>query len=134
MTPVSAAGRIGTRMDRPPLGRFHRLLLALIGGRPFPRRLRAVPDGRRAECADAQRLVEHDLQSSFVSATFVGRVFGAWAAGICGDRFGRRFTYQSSLLIFGGASLVAAFAPNVETLIGLRVVMGLGLGAEVVVG
>ncbi len=61
-------------------------------------------------------------------------MFGAWAAGICGDRFGRRFTYQFSLLIFGSASLVAAFAPNIETLIGLRFVMGLGLGAEVVVG
>ncbi len=35
MTPVSAAGRIGTRMDRLPLGRFHRRLLALIGAGLF---------------------------------------------------------------------------------------------------
>ncbi|MEA2976354.1 MAG: transporter, putative metabolite:H+ symporter, partial [Alphaproteobacteria bacterium] len=51
-----------------------------------------------------------------------------------GDRFGRRFTYQVNLLIFGLASLAAAFAQNMEQLIICRFVQGLGLGAEIVVG
>src|SRR5215469_3138220 len=37
-------------------------------------------------------------------------------------------------MIFGLASLAAAFAPNIYVLNGLRFVMGLGLGAEIVVG
>ena len=37
-------------------------------------------------------------------------------------------------MIFGLASLAAAFAPDMETLNILRFVMGLGLGAEIVVG
>ncbi|MFZ2139092.1 MAG: ABC transporter substrate-binding protein, partial [Xanthobacteraceae bacterium] len=51
-----------------------------------------------------------------------------------GDRYGRRFTYQFNLMIFGLASLAAAFAPDMMTLNVLRFVMGLGLGAEIVVG
>ena len=49
-------------------------------------------------------------------------------------RFGRRFTYQINLLIFGLASLAAAFAQDMNQLIACRFVQGLGLGAEIVVG
>jgi putative MFS transporter len=47
---------------------------------------------------------------------------------------GRRFTYQINLLIFGLASLAAAFAQDMTQLIACRFVQGLGLGAEIVVG
>ena len=47
---------------------------------------------------------------------------------------GRRFTYQINLLIFGLASLAAAFAQDMGQLIVCRFVQGLGLGAEIVVG
>ena len=59
---------------------------------------------------------------------------GAVIAGFLGDRFGRRFTYQFNLLVFGLASFAAAFAPSMDWLIAARFVMGLGLGAEIVVG
>lgn len=74
------------------------------------------------------------LNAGFVMATFIGVMAGAWAAGIVGDRLGRRFAYQFNLMLFGLASLAAAFAPNMDVLIGLRFIMGLGLGAEVVLG
>src|SRR5216683_5715611 len=70
----------------------------------------------------------------FLSLTFVGMTIGALITGFLGDWFGRRFTYQINLLIFGLASLAAAFAPHMTTLNWLRFVMGLGLGAEIVVG
>jgi putative MFS transporter len=72
--------------------------------------------------------------AQFVSFTFVGMTIGSLIAGFLGDRFGRRFTYQFNLMIFGLASIAAAFAPDMRTLIALRFVMGLGLGAEIVVG
>ena len=70
----------------------------------------------------------------FISATFVGMMLGSFATGFLGDRYGRRFTYQFNLLVFGIASLAAAFAPNMTVLIACRFVMGFGLGAENVVG
>jgi putative MFS transporter len=70
----------------------------------------------------------------FVSLTFLGMTIGSLVTGFVGDRFGRRFTYQINLLIFGLASLAAAFAQDMPQLIVCRFIQGLGLGAEIVVG
>jgi putative MFS transporter len=59
---------------------------------------------------------------------------GSFVTGFVGDKYGRRFTYQINLLIFGLASLAAAFAQDMNQLIACRFVQGLGLGAEIVVG
>ena len=72
--------------------------------------------------------------AEFISVTFVGMMLGAFLTGFLGDRYGRRFTYQANLAIFGLASIAAAFAPSMLILILLRFVMGVGLGAENVVG
>jgi putative MFS transporter len=72
--------------------------------------------------------------AEFVSVTFLGMMLGAFFTGFLGDRYGRRFTYQANLAIFGLASIAAAFAPSMLVLILLRFVMGAGLGAENVVG
>ena len=47
-------------------------------------------------------------------------------AGSLGDRFGRRGALNVGLLIFGGASTVAAFAGSVNALVAARAVMGIG--------
>jgi MFS transporter, putative metabolite:H+ symporter len=75
-----------------------------------------------------------EQNAEFVSVTFVGMMLGSFLTGFLGDRYGRRFTYQANLAIFGIASLASAFAPSMTVLILLRFVMGMGLGAENVVG
>lgn len=72
--------------------------------------------------------------AQFVSVTFLGMMLGSFLTGFLGDRYGRRFTYQANLAIFGLASLASAFAPSMNVLILLRGIMGFGLGAELVVG
>jgi putative MFS transporter len=47
-------------------------------------------------------------------------MIGAGLSGYLGDRFGRRFSYQANLAIFGLASLAASFAPDIYWLILLR--------------
>ena len=46
--------------------------------------------------------------------------------GTLGDRFGRKRALQSGLVVFGIASVLAAFAQNANQLIVLRAVMGIG--------
>ena len=46
--------------------------------------------------------------------------------GTLGDRFGRKRALQSGLVMFGIASVLAAFAQNAEQLIVLRAAMGIG--------
>jgi putative MFS transporter len=61
-------------------------------------------------------------------------MLGSLVTGFLGDKFGRRFTYQSNLAIFGFASIAAAFAPSMRILILIQFIIGFGLGAENVVG
>jgi putative MFS transporter len=124
----------GPRLDRLPMSQFHRRIMWLIGIGMFF-------DG--FDIYVASTVLGATLQTGFstlaqnavfVSLTFLGMMLGSLGTGFLGDRFGRRFTYQANLVIFGLASLGAALAPNMSVLIGCRFVMGLGLGAENVVG
>lgn len=129
-TSVNAGGRL----DRLPIGPFHYRIMTLIGIGMFF-------DGFDIYIAGTvlgvtlksgfSTLAENAL---FISATFFGMMLGSFGTGFLGDRHGRRFSYQFNLLLFGVASLAAAFAPNMTILILCRFVMGLGLGAENVVG
>jgi EmrB/QacA subfamily drug resistance transporter len=46
--------------------------------------------------------------------------------GALGDRYGRRRVFVAGVVVFAGASLLCALAPNVGTLIGARLVQGVG--------
>jgi putative MFS transporter len=124
----------GARLDRLPVSSFHRRIMWLIGAGMFfdGFDLYLVAPVLGTTLSTGFSTIAQNAQ--FLSATFLGMLIGAVGTGFLGDRYGRRFTYQINLLIFGLASLAAAFAPDMQTLIGLRFVIGLGLGAEIVVG
>src|SRR4051794_25502243 len=129
-SPVNA----GARLDRLPIGSFHYRIFGLVGaGMFFDGYDLYVAGGVLAALIQTKfSTLPQNLQ--FISLTFVGMTIGSLATGFLGDRFGRRFTYQVNLLIFGLASLAAAFAQDMNQLIACRFVQGLGLGAEIVVG
>ncbi len=131
---MTASANAGARLDRLPIGSFHHRIFWLVGAG-------MLLDGydlyvfTNVLPATAQSGFSTAIQNAdFISKTFLGMTIGALVTGFLGDHYGRRFTYQINLLIFGAASLAAAFAPDMTTLIWLRFVMGLGLGAEIVVG
>lgn len=129
-----SAINVGGRLDRLPLTRLHRKVFYLVGVgmffEGFDIYIAASVLGATYKTGFST-LAENGL---FISITFVGMTLGALLTGFLGDRYGRRFTYQLNLLIFGAAALASVFAPDMRTLIALRFLMGLGLGAEVVVG
>ena len=124
----------GARLDRLPISSFHRRILLLIGIGMFF-------DG--FDVYVAATVLGATLQTGFstlgqnaqfVSVTFLGMMLGSLLTGFLGDRYGRRFTYQANLVIFGLASIASGFAPSMKVLILVRGLMGLGLGAELVAG
>ena len=124
----------GARLDRLPASAFHRRILLLIGTGMFldacdiylaPGVLGALVKSGWSDVAG---------NALFLSATFAGMLVGTLLSGFVGDRLGRRFSYQINLLIFGIGSLLATIAPDMRTLIVLRFFMGIGMGAEIVVG
>jgi putative MFS transporter len=131
---MALAVNAGARLDRLPISPFHYRIFWLVGaGMFFDGYDLYVAGGVLASAVQTQfSTPAQNLQ--FISLTFVGMTLGALITGFVGDRFGRRFTYQINLLIFGLASLAAAFAQDMNQLIACRFVQGLGLGAEIVVG
>ncbi|HKT98587.1 MAG TPA: MFS transporter [Paraburkholderia sp.] len=127
--PINAAGRL----DRLPISRFHWKILGLIAGGAFLDAFDIYLANGSVAAMVKDGFTDLHHGAMFVSSTFVGMMLGAFIAGWLGDRLGRRYSYQLNLAVFGLASIAACFAPNIEWLIGLRFVMGLGLGAELVV-
>lgn len=64
-----------------------------------------------------------------MSAALIGMVFGALGSGPLADRFGRKVVLVGAVLVFGGFSLASAYATNVDQLLVLRLLTGIGLGA-----
>jgi len=124
----------GARLDRLPMSRFHRRILWLIGIGMFFDGFDIYIMSTVISATVASKFATLDDSAQFIAMTFLGMTIGSLATGFLGDRFGRRFTYQVNLMVFGLASLAAALAPNMAVLIACRFVMGVGLGAENVVG
>ena len=131
---IQPRGSIAARLDRLPILPFHRRLLGLIGAGMFFDSFDIYLAGSVLGELVHSGWSDLAMNARFISATFVGMVIGAAAAGWLGDRYGRRFTYQFNLAVFGAASFACALAPNMGWLIAARLVSGVGLGAEIVVG
>lgn len=124
----------GARLDRLPISSFHRRILTLIGIGMFFDGFDVYVAATVLGATLKTGFSTLAQNAQFVSVTFVGMMLGSFLTGFLGDRYGRRFTYQANLIIFGVASIAAAFAPSMLVLILLRGIMGLGLGAELVAG
>ncbi len=129
-----AAVHAGARLDRLNISQFHTRMLVLIGAGTFLDAFDIYLQGAVLGDLVARKWSTPALNATFISVTFAGMVVGAWLAGIWGDRYGRRFSYQMNLLVFGLASLAGALVPSIGWLIAARFVMGIGMGAEIVVG
>jgi MFS transporter, putative metabolite:H+ symporter len=131
---MASSVNAGARLDRLPISSFHYRIFWLVGaGMFFDGYDLYVAGGVIASVIQTKFSTPAQIPQ-FLSLTFVGMTLGALITGFVGDALGRRFTYQINLLIFGLASLAAAFAPNMGWLIVFRFIQGLGLGAEIVVG
>jgi putative MFS transporter len=131
---MAHAVNAGARLDRLAISSFHYRIFALVGAGMFFDGYDLYIAGGVLASAVQTKFSTVPQNSLFISLTFVGMTLGALITGFVGDKMGRRFTYQINLLIFGLASLAAAFAQDMNQLIICRFVQGLGLGAEIVVG
>ena len=128
--PVSRPLTRSQRLDRLPFTRKHGKLLGASGiGWALDAR-----DVGLISFVIAALAVHWDLAKSdgslIASAGFAGMAIGASLGGLLADRIGRRSVFALTLLVYGLATGASALAMGVGTLIALRFVVGLGLGAE----
>jgi len=124
----------GARLDRLPISAFHHRVMWLIGIGMFFDGFDIYLAGGVLATTLKTGFSTFPQNLQFISVTFMGMVVGAFLTGFLGDKYGRRFTYQANLALFGVASIAAAFAPSMAVLIAIRFLIGAGLGAETVVG
>ena len=131
---MATAVNAGARLDRLPISSFHYRIFWLIGAGMFFDGYDLYVAGSVLASTIQTKFSTLPQNLQFLSLTFVGMTIGSFITGFVGDKYGRRFTYQVNLLVFGLASFAAAFAQDMTQLIICRFVQGLGLGAEIVVG
>lgn len=122
----------GARLDNMPLSTFHRRIIWLVGLGLFFDSFDNTLAGSVLASMLHSGFSTLQLNSIFLSATFVGLAIGAAFAGWLSDRFGRCFAFQFNLALFGILALCSAFAPSMYWLILIRGLMGIGMGAEYV--
>src|SRR5579875_1963717 len=64
------------------------------------------------------------------SMTFLGQLAGNIVIGSISDLFGRRIAFQSTMVLWGVASFLAAASWNVGSLMVFRFLIGAGVGGE----
>ena len=69
------------------------------------------------------------VEAGFLASTALfGMMFGALIFGPLADKIGRKPILIGSVFVFGLASLLSAFSPDMSTLVVLRFITGIGLG------
>ena len=112
---MASAVNTGARLDRLPISSFHYRIFWLIGAGMFFDGYDLYVGASVLGSAVQTKFAVLAQVPQFISWTFVGMTIGSVVAGFLGDRFGRRFTYQFNLLVFGLASLVY---PRLKVVIG----------------
>ena len=125
---------IAARLDRLPVGSFHRRTAALLAYVFF---FELGDLNSFAYAAPALRQQWHlsiGTIATVTSASFVGMFIGATSAGAFSDRVGRRRALMTTTIWYSAMSLFNACAWDVPSLFAARLLTGVGLSGMTVVG
>ncbi len=128
---VSAA--IAGRIERLPLGQFHRRFIALVSLGNFFDLYDIFIVAYIGAALQQSGFLSLKQFSLFVASGFLGMFFGTIFFGMGSDRMGRRVSFITLLVIYSAFTLAGAFAPTAGWLIAMRFFAGVGIGAEIVV-
>lgn len=122
---------VAARLDRLPVGGWHRKMVFIFACCIFCDGLDTFVGGGIIAGLLESGWSTVELNGAFSSLTMVGYFIGCFLCGWLGDHFGRRRGLIINLTVFAIATFAGGFAPNMETLCALRLVMGIGLGAAI---
>ncbi|MCW2901171.1 MAG: hypothetical protein JWO67_3436 [Streptosporangiaceae bacterium] len=121
---------VAARLDTLPVGRWHRGVLVVVGLGSFFNFFEVALSSLLVPLLPRAWAATTTDKSLLIGATFAGELLGALLLSGLADRFGRRRMFQVNLVAYAALSVAAALAPDAAMLIALRVLLGVGLGAE----
>lgn len=125
---------IGARLDRLPLSRFHFRIFGIISFSLLITGFLSYSGNVVLAKLVSTGWSNNYLNAAFTSALMFGYFIGSLGGGFIGDYFGRRKAFRINLLIVGASACAATFVPNMYWLIFFRCLMGVGMGALIMVG
>ncbi|QOH71321.1 MFS transporter [Pseudomonas juntendi] len=128
-TNVGASLDVQSFINQQPLSRYQWRVVLLCFLIVFLDGLDTAAMGFIAPALSQEWGIDRASLGPVMSAALIGMVFGALGSGPLADRFGRKGVLVGAVLVFGGFSLASAYASNVDQLLVLRFLTGLGLGA-----
>ncbi|MFZ3557112.1 MFS transporter [Streptomyces sp. BH055] len=120
------------RLDRLPVGPWHRRLTAIVGVGAFFDLYEVFLGGVLAAALAESWHLSGTEKSWLIASGFLGMFVGANVLSVLADRFGRRKMFLVNLGLYSLFSLACAFAQDATQLSVFRFLAGLGLGAELV--
>jgi putative MFS transporter len=124
---------IAERIERLPLGGFHRRFIALVSLGNFFDLYDIFIVAYIGAALQQSGFLSLRQFTFFVAVGFLGMFVGTVVFGMGSDRMGRRSAFILLLLIYSVFTFADAFAPTAGWLIALRFFAGVGIGAEIVV-
>ncbi|MGC0774471.1 MAG: MFS transporter [Candidatus Acidiferrum sp.] len=124
---------IAERIERLPLGSFHRRFVGLVSLGNFFDLYDIFIVAYIGAALQQSGFLSLRQFTFFVAAGFLGMFVGTVVFGMGSDRMGRRSAFILLLLIYSVFTFADAFAVSAAWLIGLRFFAGIGIGAEIVV-
>lgn len=119
------------RLERQPFTRVHRRVATILGVGTLMDSFDGLVVAVALTAILATFGAPLSVAGPLIAAGYVGQVVGAVGFGMLSERYGRKWAYIVASLIFGGLSFFAAFSWSVESLMVIRLLQGVGLGAEV---
>jgi putative MFS transporter len=132
MTDANAT-TIAARIERLPLGRFHRRFITLVSLGNFFDLYDIFVVAYIGAALQQSHFLTLSQFTAFIASGFFGMFVGTIVFGMGSDRFGRRIVFMTLLLLYSVFTLACAFAPSAGWLIALRFFAGAGIGAEIIV-
>jgi putative MFS transporter len=121
---------IAARLDGLPFTRWHRRMVVLIGFGSFWNVFEVALGSFLGPLLKAQWSLSTVQLSLVIGAAFFGEMIGSLVLAPAADRFGRRALFKFNLLFYAASSIATALSPNLAVFLVLRVLTGVGLGAE----
>lgn len=122
------------RLERLPLSRFHWTLFALLGVAMFFDGYDLTITGFIIPALRRSGWLSAATTASFVSLPLLAAAIGSLAAGLLGDRIGRRRLFQATVLIYSLSSAGCGLANSYGMLLGFRTLNLLVIGTLTVTG
>jgi putative MFS transporter len=127
---VPPAASIAARLNRLPMTRTHRVVVAIAGVGTFFDLFDIFLAGVLGTVLTERFRLSRVALPAVLGSGFLGMFIGALALGWFADRVGRRRAFLVNLGIYSGFTLLGAFSTSAAMLIATRFIAGIGIGAE----